>query len=71
MRIAVNTRFLLAGKMEGIGWYTYEVMKRMVEQHPDDEFIFIFDRQYDKRFIFGRNVTPVVLSPPARHPFLW
>ena len=26
---------------------------------------------YDEEFIFGPNVKPVVLFPPARHPFLW
>ena len=71
MRIAVNTRFLLPHKMEGFGWYTYEVVKRIVEQHPEHEFIFFFDRKYDNKFIFGKNVTPVILSPQARHPILW
>lgn len=71
MRIAVNTRFLLSSKMEGFGWYTYEVVKRMVESHPEHEFILFFDRPYDQRFVFEENVTPVVLSPQARHPILF
>lgn len=71
MRIAVNTRFLLPSKMEGFGWYTYEVTKRLVKQHPEHEFFFFFDRPFDKRFIFSSNVTPVVLNPPARHPVLF
>lgn len=71
MRIAVNTRFLLPTKMEGFGWYTYEVVKRLVENHPEHTFIFFFDRKYDERFVFGSNVTPVVLNPPARHPILF
>ena len=71
MKIAVNTRFLLKDKLEGIGRVSYEVIKRIVEAHPDDEFIFFFDRPYHQDFIFGKNVTPVVLFPPARHPFLW
>lgn len=71
MRIAVNTRFLLKGKLEGIGWFTYEIIRRVVEQHPEHEFIFFFDRPYDSSFVFGSNVTPVVLQPPARHPVLW
>ncbi len=71
MRIAVNTRFLLSTKMEGFGWYTYEVVKRLVEEHPEHEFIFFFDRKFDEKFIFGDNVTPVVLSPQARHPILF
>ena len=71
MRIAINTRFLLTHKMEGFGWFTYEVVKRMVEQHPEHEFFFFFDRKFDPKFIFGDNVTPVVLNPPARHPILF
>lgn len=71
MRIAVNTRFLLPSKMEGFGWYTYEVVKRLVERHPEHEFFFFFDRSYDPKFLFGANVTPVVLRPPARHPVLF
>ena len=71
MRIAINTRFLLSSKMEGFGWYTYEVVKRLVEQHPEHEFVFFFDRAFDTKFVFGPNVTPVVLNPPARHPVLF
>lgn len=73
MRIGINTRFLLSSKMEGFGWYTYEVVKRLVENHPEHEFIFFFDRPYDPKFVFAENVTPVILFPPARHPvlFVW
>ena len=71
MRIAVNTRFLLKGKLEGIGWFTNEVMKRLVLNHPEHEFIFLFDRPYDEQFIFAKNIIPVVIPPPARHPILW
>lgn len=71
MRIAVNTRFLLNGKLEGLGWFTFETLKRMVTDHPEHEFYFIFDRPYNQKFIFAQNVTPVVAFPPARHPFLW
>ncbi|MCC6186850.1 MAG: glycosyltransferase family 4 protein [Chitinophagaceae bacterium] len=71
MKIAVNTRLLLSGRLEGIGWFTYQTLKRMVAQHPEHEFIFIFDRPYDESFVFGKNVTPVVVGPPARHPVLF
>ncbi len=71
MKIAINTRTLLAGKLEGIGWFTNELVKRMVLNHPEDEFIFYFDRAFDKQFIFAKNITPVVLFPPSRHPILW
>jgi glycosyltransferase involved in cell wall biosynthesis len=71
MRIAVNTRFLMEGKLEGLGWFTHETIKRWVEWHPEHEFIFIFDRPFSDKFIFGDNVTGVVAFPPARHPILF
>ena len=71
MRIAVNTRFLLKNKLEGIGWVTYELVRRLVQQHPEDEFLFFFDRAFSPEFIFAENVSPIILNPPARHPFLW
>jgi glycosyltransferase involved in cell wall biosynthesis len=70
-RIAVNTRFLIKNKLEGIGLFTYESLKRIVQSHPDIDFYFLFDRAYDQEFVFGPNVKPVVLFPQARHPFLW
>jgi len=40
MKIAVNTRLLLENKLEGIGWFTYETLSRIVKQHPEIEFYF-------------------------------
>jgi glycosyltransferase involved in cell wall biosynthesis len=71
MRIAVNTRFLLKGKLEGIGVFTHESLQRITRAHPEHEFIFIFDRPYHPSFIYSSNITPVVIPPPARHPLLW
>ena len=71
MKIAVNTRLLIKNKLDGIGWFSYETLNRITEQRPNDEFIFIFDREWDDSFIFNENVTPVKIGPPSRHPFLW
>lgn len=71
MKIAVNARLLLPGKLDGIGWFTYETLSRITRTHPEHTFYFLFDRKYDKRLIFSENVKPVVLFPPTRHPFLW
>jgi glycosyltransferase involved in cell wall biosynthesis len=71
MNIAVNTRLLIKGKLEGIGWFTFESLKRITIQHPEHRFYFIFDRPFDPGFIFSDNITPIVLFPPARHPFLF
>ena len=70
MKIVVNTRLLLKNRLEGIGWFSYETLKRITLNHPEHEFIFVFDRPFDEEFIFSDNVTPVVLFPPTRHPVL-
>jgi glycosyltransferase involved in cell wall biosynthesis len=71
MRIAVNTRVLIKDKLEGVGWYIYEIVSRLVRTHPEHTFILIFDRPYHPDFVFGPNVIPVVTRPPARHPVLF
>jgi len=71
LKIAVNTRLLLKNRLEGIGWFTKETLSRITRDHPEHEFIFIFDRAYDPSYIFSDNITPVVLHPQARHPILY
>ena len=71
MRIAVNTRLLLPGKLEGIGWFTRETLTRITRANREHEFMFLFDRPFSDEFVFSDNVIPLVVSPPARHPLLW
>ncbi|HQL70258.1 MAG TPA: hypothetical protein PLA77_05480, partial [Bacteroidales bacterium] len=71
MNIAINTRLVLKNRLEGIGWFTYETVGRMARNHPEHNFIFIFDRPVDPGFVFSDNVKTVVAGPPTRHPVLW
>lgn len=71
MRIAINTRLLIEGKLDGIGWFTYETTRRLVAQHPEHQFFLFFDRQPSEYFQFPSNTHIIVLAPPARHPILW
>jgi glycosyltransferase involved in cell wall biosynthesis len=70
VKIAVNTRFLLPGKLEGIGKVTYEVLRRLVHLMPETNFDFLFDRKFDPALVFNANVHPKVIFPPTRHPLL-
>ncbi len=71
MRIAVNTRLLQYGKLDGIGWFAFETLARITRNNPSSEFIFIFDRTPHPALVFPKNVTKVILPPPTRHPLLW
>src|SRR5437870_1924310 len=71
MRIAVNARFLLDEYLEGYGNFVYETFKKIIAKHPEHEYIFIFDRPYQERFVWSDKITPVIARPAARHPLLW
>lgn len=71
MKIVVNTRLLLKNKMEGIGVHAFNVLKRITVNHPETQFLFLFDRKYSEEFVFSSNITPVVIYPQARHPILY
>lgn len=68
MRIALTAIFLQPNQLEGYGHYAHEVCSRLVKQHPEHEFIFLFDRAYDQQFVAAPNCTPLLVSPKARHP---
>ena len=70
MKIVVNTRLLIKGKLSGIGWFTYHIIKRLAEINPDVTFILIFDRKHNNHFNFGPNVIFEIVHPPTRHPIL-
>jgi glycosyltransferase involved in cell wall biosynthesis len=68
MRIAINAIFLQNNPMEGYGHYTAEVVQRMIEAHPEDDFLLVYDRSWGKDFINKPNVTHLLVTPAARHP---
>ncbi len=69
--IVVNTRMLLKDRLDGIGGFAYQTLKRITQVHPEVKFIFLFDRKFSKEFIFSDNITPIVVWPPTRHPVLY
>ena len=71
MKIVINTRLLIKGRIDGISRFTYETVKRICQNHPEHQFYLLFDRMYSKEFIFGNNVKPIIVPFQARHPFLW
>ncbi|MGZ4090615.1 MAG: glycosyltransferase family 4 protein [Bacteroidia bacterium] len=71
MQIVVNTRLLIKNRLEGMGWFAFQTLKRITENNPDVHFVFLFDRAYSEEFIFTDSITPLILSPQARHPVLY
>lgn len=62
---------MLSGKMEGYGNFIYETFSRIAKQHPEHEFIYIFDQSYYAPFITSKNIKAIVAGPAAKYPLLW
>lgn len=71
MKLLLDARLLLPGKLDGIGWYTFELYRRIIAAHPEHEFHLVFDRKPDPQFFFSDKTVIHVVGPPARHPWLF
>ena len=71
MIVAVNARLLRKGRLEGIGNFMDEVLKRITAQHPEVSFHFVFDHRPKANFKYAENVTLHVLFPPTKHVALY
>lgn len=54
-----------------MGRFSFETLKLITQAHPEHDFYFLFDRPFDESFVFSKNIHPIVVNPPARHPVLW
>lgn len=70
MHVAVNTRLMQHGPLDGIGRFSFEILRRTAALHPDDRFSLLFDRKFDPRYLTSPNMTGKVVHPPTRLPFL-
>ena len=70
MNIGINARHLIENKLEGIGWYSFEVLRRLVLLRPQDNFYFFYDRK-TKPLVESVNLKNVIVYPSARHPILF
>jgi glycosyltransferase involved in cell wall biosynthesis len=71
MKIAIIARTLKAFPNDGISRFTYEVVTRLLKNHPSHHFILIFDKKPDPGLQFQQNSEIHIIKPAARHPFLW
>lgn len=68
--VAINTRLVVPGKLDGIGWFTLETVQRITAAHPEHTFHLLFDRLPPEALFPGDHVECHWLWPPARRPFL-
>lgn len=62
---------LVDGRLDGIGRFSSEILKRITQNNPNTHFVFLFDRPFSDEFIFSDNITPLQIWPKTRHPILY
>ena len=70
MHTAVNTRLMQHGPLDGIGRFSFEILRRVAALNPRDQFTLLFDRGFDRRYLTSPNMHGKVVPPPTRLPFL-
>ena len=48
MKIAINTRLVIAGKMAGEATYIYSLLRQFARLDTENEYHLLFDRPIDK-----------------------
>lgn len=74
MKIVVNARLMQANRRDGIGRFSYYVLKEWITIHPKVDFYILLSRKDDAKLLQGEHVHAVVLPPTPRHPilnFIW
>ncbi|MCI0522269.1 MAG: glycosyltransferase family 4 protein [Bacteroidales bacterium] len=71
MVIAINARTLKKVPIDGIGWFTHEVIRRLIADHPEHRFILISDRRYDILPLAGDNIEYITVPLRNVHPAIW
>lgn len=58
------------GPLDGIGRFSFEILRRVAQNEPQDRFTLLFDRKFHPRYLTSPNMRGKVLFPPTRLPFL-
>ena len=71
MKIAINVWLLRKKKLDGIGVVIKETASRLIEKHPEAEFLILCDKNFDENYFDFPNAKKYPIFPPFRHPLLY
>lgn len=70
MIIAVNSRFLREAQPDDLENFITECFSRLAVTYPQHQFIYIFNKPFDKGLNFPKNVTAVIAGPEIKNTIL-
>ncbi len=70
-KIVFNCWLLRNRELDGIGNFTVQVLKRIIEKHPEQKFDILVDKKFVNEYFNYPNVILHRIFPPFRHPLLY
>ncbi|MGC4231684.1 MAG: glycosyltransferase family 1 protein [Niabella sp.] len=71
MTIAFNCWVLRNKNIDGIGNVVIEVLRPMIEAHPETKFLLLCDKNFTEDYFDFPNAAVYRIFPPYRHPALY
>jgi len=70
-KIVFNCWLLRNRHLDGIGNFTVQVIKKMIEDHPEQQFNLLVDKKFVNEYFDYSNVVLHRIFPAFRHPILY
>src|SRR5438477_2823665 len=70
-KIVFNCWLLRNRQLVGIGNFTVQVLKKMIQDHPEQQFDILVDRKFVNEYFDFPNVVLHRIFPALRHPLLY
>ena len=71
MKIAINCWVLRNKQLDGIGYFTVNTISRVIQHHPEMEFMILCDKNFTEPYFDFPNATKYHVFPALRHPLLY
>lgn len=71
MKIAINCWVLRNKQLDGIGYFTKNVVAKMIENNPQARFQILCDKKFTENYFDFPNADKYKIFPPFRHPLLY
>lgn len=71
MKIVINCWVLRNKQLDGIGYFTVNTISRIIEKHPDVNFVLLCDKNFNDSYFDFKNAEIKRIFPPYRHPLLY
>ncbi|MGC4104645.1 glycosyltransferase family 4 protein [Ferruginibacter sp.] len=71
MKIVINCWILRNKNLDGIGYFTINTVRRIIQNNPEVSFVLLCDKNFTEPYFNFSNAEIKRVFPPYRHPLLY